>query len=78
MTFNVRLVGSHIIHGDEDYTVCKCLLAKPTGQPLTAYLVLISNEEDYRWQIVRGTMPSWLFQIINLTFTGMFKDCCKR
>ena len=35
-------------------------------------LARISNDEDYRWQIVRKKIPSWLFQVFNLTFIGKF------
>ena len=30
--------------------------------------VVHSNEEDYRWAVLRNKIPSWLFQIVNLTF----------
>lgn len=32
--------------------------------------VVHSNEEDYRWAVLRNKIPSWLFQIVNLTFIG--------
>jgi steroid 5-alpha reductase family enzyme len=30
-----------------------------------------SNDEDYRWVVLRNKIPPWLFQIVNLTFIGM-------
>ncbi len=39
------------------------------------YLVMLnfvhSNDEDYRWAILRNKLPTWLFQVVNLTFIGM-------
>ncbi|KAH9989000.1 hypothetical protein BJV77DRAFT_1069738 [Russula vinacea] len=29
------------------------------------------NEEDYRWAVLRNKIPSWLFQIVNLTFISL-------
>jgi steroid 5-alpha reductase family enzyme len=33
-------------------------------------MVIHSNDEDYRWVVLRNKVPPWLFQIINLTFIG--------
>lgn len=30
-----------------------------------------SKDEDYRWEILRQKIPSFLFQVFNLTFIGM-------
>ena len=30
-----------------------------------------SDDEDYRWVVLRNKVPPWLFQIVNLTFIGM-------
>ena len=29
-----------------------------------------SNEEDYRWVVLRKKIPPWLFQVTNLVFIG--------
>lgn len=42
---------------------------------LTAFLARISNDEDYRWRVVREKIPPWLFQLFNLTFIGKFQNC---
>ena len=34
--------------------------------------VIHSDDEDYRWVVLRNKIPPWLFQIVNLTFIGMF------
>lgn len=34
-------------------------------------LNVTSNDEDYRWVVLRAKVPTWLFQVINLTFIGM-------
>jgi hypothetical protein len=28
------------------------------------------NEEDYRWVVLRKTIPMWFFHVTNLTFIG--------
>jgi len=42
-----------------------CILAHHT-----VLMVIHSDEEDYRWVVLRNKIPTWLFQIINLTFIG--------
>lgn len=37
-------------------------------------LARVSNDEDYRWQVLREKIPPWLFQVLNLTFIGKFND----
>ena len=32
--------------------------------------VFHSDDEDYRWVVLRNKIPPWLFQIVNLTFIG--------
>lgn len=36
------------------------------------YSFLISQDEDYRWAVLRTKIPTWLFQFFNLTFIGKF------
>lgn len=44
-----------------------CVLHRAHHPVLT---VALSNEEDYRWAVLRNKIPPWLFQVINLTFIG--------
>ena len=37
----------------------------------TLMLNATSNDEDYRWVVLRAKLPTWLFQVVNLTFIGM-------
>ena len=37
----------------------------------TLMLNVTSNDEDYRWVVLRAKLPTWLFQVVNLTFIGM-------
>jgi steroid 5-alpha reductase family enzyme len=30
------------------------------------------SDEDYRWAVLRQRMPPWLFQVLNLTFIGVY------
>jgi len=32
------------------------------------------HDEDYRWQIVRGKIPTWLFQIFNFVFIAVIQN----
>jgi len=32
------------------------------------------NEEDYRWEILRKKLPTWLFQVINLLFIAIIQN----
>jgi len=32
------------------------------------------HDEDYRWQIVRTKVPTWLFQVFNLTFIAVIQN----
>ncbi|EKM58479.1 uncharacterized protein PHACADRAFT_252828 [Phanerochaete carnosa HHB-10118-sp] len=32
------------------------------------------HEEDYRWAILRRKVPSWLFQVVNLTFIAIIQN----
>ena len=34
-------------------------------------LFIPSNDEDYRWVVLRAKLPAWLFQVVNLTFIGV-------
>jgi steroid 5-alpha reductase family enzyme len=32
------------------------------------------NDEDYRWVVLRAKVPTWLFQVINLTFIAVIQN----
>ncbi|KAH8983199.1 DUF1295-domain-containing protein [Lactarius akahatsu] len=32
------------------------------------------NDEDYRWAVLRAKLPTWLFQVINLTFVAVIQN----
>lgn len=36
--------------------------------------LLHRSDEDYRWQVLRSTVPSWLFQLTNLVFIAAIQN----
>ncbi|KAH9178401.1 DUF1295-domain-containing protein [Lactarius sanguifluus] len=35
---------------------------------------LYADDEDYRWAVLRAKLPTWLFQVVNLTFIAVIQN----